>query len=89
MESGVCVDLPVLWLRSHKLQIHQLEPETGYPLDEFAEGSLIRHVGVQGRRARAYDDRAVVEFCAYPSVRLASKNDLISPRLHHDFTPKS
>jgi len=83
------VGLPVLRPRGHKLQIHQLEAETGYPLDKFAEGSLIRHVGVQGGRARAYDDGAVVEFCAYPSVRLASKSNLISPRLYHDSTPKS
>ena len=83
------MDRPVLWLRGHKLQIHQLEAETGYPLDKFAEGSLIRHVGVQGRRAWSYDDRAVVEFCAYPRVRLASKSNLISPRLYHDYTPKS
>jgi hypothetical protein len=79
------VDLPLLWLRSHELQINQLEPETGYPLNEFAEGSLIRQVGVQGRRAWAYDDRAVVKFCAYLSVRLTSKSNLISPRLHHDY----
>lgn len=47
----MCVDLPLLWPRSHELQINQLEPETGYPLDKFAEGSLIRQVGVKGRRA--------------------------------------
>jgi hypothetical protein len=83
------VDLPLPWLRSHELQVNQLESETGYPLHEFEEGCLIRQVGAKGRRARAYDDRAVVKFCAYLSIRLTSKSNLISPRLHHDFTPKS
>jgi hypothetical protein len=42
------------------MEIHDVEPETGDPLHETAQGDLIGQIGAQGRRARAYVDLAVV-----------------------------
>ena len=57
---------PLFWQRRHEVQVHHFksEAEAADPLHQPHEGTLIGQLGAKGRRARAYGDRAVVEFCA-------------------------
>jgi hypothetical protein len=64
------------------------EPESGEPLHKPGEGGGIWELGIEGRRARAYDDFAVIEFCAQYGARLASESDLIHLRSHWDCVPQ-
>ena len=55
---------PLLWWRRHEVQVHHFKSEAGDSLHQPHEGTLIWQLGAEGRRARAYGDRAVVKFCA-------------------------
>ena len=44
------------------MHVDHLKPESDDPLHDSPKGSLIWQFGAKGRRARAYDDIAVLEF---------------------------
>ena len=46
------------------MQVDHFKCESDDPLDDSPEGSLIWQFGAKGGRGLAYDDLAVVEFCA-------------------------
>jgi len=54
---------PLFWQRRHEVQMHHFKSEAADPLHQPHEGTLMGQLGAKGRRARAYGDRAVVEFC--------------------------
>jgi hypothetical protein len=45
------------------MHVDHFKPEPDDPLHDSPKRSLIWQFGAKGRRARAYDDIAVVEFC--------------------------
>jgi hypothetical protein len=59
------------------VEVHYVEPETGDPLHETAQGDLVRQIGTQGCRVRADGDLAVVEFRAQGRARPAREGDLV------------
>jgi hypothetical protein len=67
------------WLgpRCHELHVDDVEPQSGDPLHQPREGGRIWEFGTEGRRGRAYDDVAIVEFCAQYGARPAGESDLI------------
>jgi hypothetical protein len=46
------------------MHVDHFKPESDDPLYDSPKGSLIWQLRAKGRRAWAYDDLAVVEFCA-------------------------
>jgi hypothetical protein len=62
----------------HSVHVDHFKPEDGDPLHEPGEGSLIGQLGVQGGRAWAGDDLAIIEFRAHSGAGLAGESDVIS-----------
>jgi hypothetical protein len=56
------------------VQVDHFKPEADDALHDSPKGSLIWQFGAEGRRARAYDDLAVVEFCAQCRTGLARES---------------
>lgn len=60
------------------MHIDHFKPETGDPLQQPSEGSLIGQVGAENRGTTTYNDFTVVEFRAQLAARLARERDLVS-----------
>ena len=52
------------------MNVDHFKPESDDPLNDSPKGSLIWQFGAKGRRARAYDNLAVVKFCSTGQNRL-------------------
>ena len=65
------------------MHLGYFEVEADDPLDEPGQRALIWQIGAKGRRARAQDDFAVVEFRAHRGARLAREGDLVHS--HQDY----
>ena len=59
------------------MDVEQLEPETGDPLDNSVQGALIKQVSTQCRGASAHEDLAVVELRVQGGACLTDKRDLV------------
>jgi hypothetical protein len=69
------------------VQVDDFKPETGDPLDEPGQGSLIGQFGAKGRRVRTDGDRAVVEYRAQRRASLAFESDLVCLGWHQGYAP--
>jgi hypothetical protein len=71
------------------MHVDHFKPESDDPLHDSPKGSLIWQFGAKGRRARAYDDIAVVEFCAQCRTGLTCESDLVRLWSHQDYASQS
>lgn len=74
-------------LGHHQVQGHDFQPETDDPLHESPQGRLIRQLGAQGCRVRAYGHLAVVEFGTYGGACLTRESDVIHGHGHQATRP--
>jgi hypothetical protein len=71
------------------VHVDHFKPESDDPLYDSPKGSLIRQFGAKGRRARAYDDLALVKFCAQCRTGLTCESDLVRLWSHQDYASQS
>ena len=71
------------------MHVNHFKPESDDPLHDSPKGSLIWEFGAKGRRARAYDDIAVLEFCGQCRTGLTCESDLIRLWSHQNYASQS
>ena len=71
------------------MQVDHFKTESDDPLHDSPKGSLIWQFGAKGRRARAYDDLAVVKFRAQCRAGLTCESDLVCLWSHQDYPSQS
>jgi hypothetical protein len=71
------------------MHVDHFKPESDDPLHDSPKGSLIWEFGAKGRRARAYDDIAVLEFCGQCRTGFTCESDLVRLWSHQDYASQS
>jgi hypothetical protein len=86
-----CLHAFLLWHGRWRYEtyVDHFKPESDDPLYDSPKGSLIWQLGAKGRRARAYDDLAVVKFCVQCRTGLTYESDLVRLWSHQDYASQS
>jgi hypothetical protein len=71
------------------MHVDHFKPQPDDPLHDSPKGSLIWQFGAKGRRARAYDDIAVLEFGGQCRTGLTCESDLVRLWSHQDYASQS
>jgi hypothetical protein len=71
------------------MHVDHFKPEPDDPLHDSPKRSLIWQFGAKGRRARAYDDIAVLEFGGQCRTGLTCESDLVRLWSHQDYASQS